>query len=51
MLLLQAAAANVRAKGELRMYFAITATVFALTVFVPSFIGLRASTNANWHTL
>jgi hypothetical protein len=33
------------------MYFAITATVLALTVFVPSFIGLRASSNANWHSL
>jgi hypothetical protein len=33
------------------MYFAITTTVLALTVFVPSFIGLRARSNANWHSL
>jgi hypothetical protein len=30
------------------MYTAITATFAALTVFVPTFIGLRARTNANW---
>jgi hypothetical protein len=33
------------------MYFAIATTVLALTVFVPSFIGLRSSSNANWHSL
>jgi hypothetical protein len=33
------------------MYFALTATVFALTVFVPSLIGLQARTNANWRSL
>jgi hypothetical protein len=33
------------------MYFAITTTVLALTVFVPSFIGLRASSNASWRSL
>jgi hypothetical protein len=33
------------------MYFAITTIVLALAVFVPSFIGLRASSNANWRTL
>ena len=33
------------------MYFAIEATVFALTVFVPLFIGLRDRTNANWRSL
>jgi hypothetical protein len=25
-------------------------TFFALTIFVPSFIGIRARTNANWRT-
>jgi hypothetical protein len=33
------------------MYTAIIATVFALAVFTPSFIGIRASTNRNWRTL
>jgi hypothetical protein len=33
------------------MYFAITSTVLALTVFVPSFIGLRARTNGDWRSL
>lgn len=33
------------------MYFTLTAAVLALTVFVPSFIGLRARSNANWRTL
>ena len=33
------------------MYFAITTTILALTVFVPSFIGLRASSNASWRSL
>jgi hypothetical protein len=32
------------------MYYAILATVFASTVFVPSFIGIRARTNADWRT-
>ncbi len=30
------------------MYFAITASVLGLTVFVPSFIGMRSRTNADW---
>jgi len=30
------------------MYDLLITTVFALTVFVPSFIGIRARTNANW---
>jgi hypothetical protein len=30
------------------MYDAIVATFAALTVFVPTFIGLRASTNSDW---
>jgi hypothetical protein len=30
------------------MYDAIVATFAALTVFVPTFIGLRARTNADW---
>jgi hypothetical protein len=33
------------------MYFAATSAILALTVFVPSFIGLRARTNADWRTL
>jgi hypothetical protein len=39
-----------RAIGETRMYFALIATAFASTVFVPSFIGIRARTNADWHS-
>ncbi|HEY4357113.1 MAG TPA: hypothetical protein VGN16_15295 [Acidobacteriaceae bacterium] len=35
---------------EIFMYFACTALVFALTVFVPSFIAMRDRTNANWRT-
>lgn len=30
------------------MYNVLVTTFAALTVFVPSFIGIRASTNANW---
>jgi len=30
------------------MYDAIVATFAALTVFLPTFIGLRARTNADW---
>jgi hypothetical protein len=30
------------------MYDIIVATFAALTVFVPTFIGLRARTNADW---
>ena len=33
------------------MYYAITATFLALTIFVPSFIGLRARSNANWRRM
>jgi hypothetical protein len=33
------------------MYLALIATVFASTVFVPSFIGIRARTNGNWRNL
>jgi hypothetical protein len=32
------------------MYFALTASVLALTVFIPSFIALRDRTNANWRS-
>jgi hypothetical protein len=32
------------------MYLALSASVLALTVFVPSFIGLRDRTNANWRS-
>ena len=33
------------------MYDAIVTTFFGLTIFVPTFIGMRASTNANWRSL
>jgi hypothetical protein len=33
------------------MYFAIITTVFASTIFFPSFIGIRARTNADWRKL
>ena len=33
------------------MYDAIVTTFFGLTIFVPSFIGIRARTNANWRSL
>jgi hypothetical protein len=33
------------------MYLALITVVFASTVFVPSFIGIRARTNANWRSL
>jgi len=33
---------------RITMYDAIVATFAALTVFVPTFIGLRARTNADW---
>jgi hypothetical protein len=33
------------------MYGLLIVTFAALTVFVPSFIGIRARTNANWRTL
>ena len=33
---------------ETRMYELLIATFAALTVFVPTFIGIRASTNADW---
>lgn len=33
------------------MYIAILATVFASTIFVPSFIGIRARTNGDWRSL
>jgi hypothetical protein len=32
------------------MYIALVATMFASTVFVPSFIGIRARTNADWRS-
>jgi hypothetical protein len=31
------------------MYFTAEVAVFALTVLVPSLIGLRDRTNADWH--
>lgn len=33
------------------MYTAVIALVAASTIFIPSFIGIRASTNANWRTV
>jgi hypothetical protein len=33
------------------MYLALITAVAASTVFVPSFIGIRARTNANWRSL
>jgi hypothetical protein len=30
------------------MYDLLLASVFALTIFVPSFIGIRDRTNADW---
>jgi hypothetical protein len=33
------------------MYDLLIATFAVLTVFVPSFIGIRAHTNADWRTL
>ncbi len=33
------------------MYLALIVTVFASTIFVPTFIGIRASTNSNWRSL
>jgi hypothetical protein len=36
---------------ETCMYDLLIATFAALTVFVPSFIGIRARTNANWRTI
>ena len=32
------------------MYLAAEVAVFALTVLVPSLIGLRDRTNADWHS-
>ena len=32
------------------MYYAITTTFAALTVFTPAFIAMRDRTNANWRS-
>jgi hypothetical protein len=32
------------------MYVALITAVFASTIFVPSFIGIRARTNADWRS-
>jgi hypothetical protein len=32
------------------MYTALVATVFASSIFFPSFIAIRARTNANWRS-
>jgi hypothetical protein len=34
----------------MHLYYALVSTFATLTVFVPSFIGLRARTNANWRS-
>jgi hypothetical protein len=41
-------AASARAKGETRMYYILTVTFAALTVFTPTFIAMRDRTNASW---
>ena len=33
------------------MYYAILTTMFGLTIFVPTFIGMRARTNRNWRRM
>ncbi len=33
------------------MYLALEATIFAATVFVPSFIAQRDRTNSNWRSI
>ena len=33
------------------MYYALVTTFSALTVFVPTFIGMRSRTNADWRSL
>jgi hypothetical protein len=33
------------------MYYALITTFAALTVFVPTFIGMRARTNSNWRRM
>lgn len=33
------------------MYYALEAATFAAMIFVPSFIGIRARTNADWRKL
>jgi len=32
------------------MYVALIVLMFATTIFVPSFIGIRARTNADWRS-
>ena len=41
----------VAAPQENHMYLALITLVFASTIFTPSFIGIRARTNANWRSL
>jgi hypothetical protein len=33
------------------MYFAFLTTIFAATIFFPTFIGIRARTNGDWRSL
>jgi len=33
------------------MYLSILATVFALSIFSPIYIGIRSNTNRNWRSL
>ena len=35
----------------MHIYDALIATFAVLTVFVPTFIGIRARTNANWRAI
>jgi hypothetical protein len=36
---------------ENTMYFAFIVTIFASTIFFPTFIGIRARTNGDWRSL
>jgi hypothetical protein len=33
------------------MYIDVLAAIFALAIFTPTFIGIRANTNRNWRSL
>ena len=38
-------------RREFKMYALLVTAMFASTIFVPSFIGIRARTNADWRKL
>ena len=38
-------------RQEFKMYALLVTAMFASTIFVPSFIGLRARTSADWRQL